>query len=493
MSNPAPRYIQTVAEAFKSGLYVSEGISFGTGKYGDLAATFAAIYLERAARNVLLDKDISSGSLREPVLKVTSLMRSMGFVSHAPVIATQDVVGKIGQMAYEFPSVFSFFEPENKPSGPVGNAALLSPEATLLDIPSIVGSLNSLTSMIKFGFSSCEGGLARSKCRESEYLPSTNGILEFNKTFVRPEGKFSFETFEGPSLRGGLDNRWVGHQFRRNDGKITVDPLDGNNHALSFPTSTSTSSINFFSEPIQNIDSNGNRVVVKFRYLGMQSDAGGCIGWASESTVSITWALCDRFNTNNNMPSNGNWISCQFAVPSHLASFRIFIGDRVEPQGDVYFDDIQIANGNTTTCTGVDVPKNDPPGQEGYSNTVVDKLATLLTAGRLGTKAKSIIVDAFDRAGSADDGLILAQQLIAASPEFHTTDIVERIDQPRDQPTFPEPTVKPYKAVVYLMFVGGCDSFNMLVPHTCNNGLYESYLGELCKRICSLKIVELLH
>ncbi len=454
---------------------------FGSGNYGDLAATFAAIYLDRAARNVLLDKDISSGSLREPVLKVTSLMRSMEFVSPAPVIVTNDIVDKIGQMAYEFPSVFSFFEPDNEPFGPVGNAALLSPEATLLDMPNIVGLLNSLTSMIKFGLSRCDGGLAKSQCNDRTYLPSENGILEFNRTYVRSEREFHYETFEGPSLRGGLDNRWVGRGFNANNGRTISDPFDSNNNVLYFPEPSLESF--FFSPPIQNIDSTGNPVVVKFRYLGWEEKVGGCIGFVDDVGVTrhayheTTWILCDGGDI---MQSNGEWISCQFVVPPEISSFRIAVADRHSPGGDAYFDDIQISSGNTTTCTDIGVPKNDPPGQEGYSDAVVDRLSTLLTAGRLSTETKSIIVDAFDGAGSADDGLVLAQQLVVSAAEFHTTNTVKSTDKSRDdQPTFPQSKRKPYKAVVYLMLGGGCDSFNMLVPYTCSNGLHQSYLGKI--------------
>ena len=89
-----------------------------------------------------------------------------------------------------------------------------------------------------------------------------------------------------------------------------------------------------------------------------------------------------------------------------------------------------------------------------------------------------MIVDAFDSAGSADDGLNLAKQLIITTSEFHTTNTVESTEEQRDKPTFPQSTGKPYKAVIYLMFGGGCDSFNMLTPYNCNNDLYQSYLGK---------------
>ena len=130
---------------------------------------------------------------------------------------------------------------------------------------------------------------------------------------------------------------------------------------------------------------------------------------------------------------------------------------------------------------GIDIPEREPPGQVGYSDKVVDRLATLLTAGRLSTEGKSIIVDAFNNAGSAEDGLRVAQQLILTTAEFHTTDIVKNSDIIRDSATFPQSTGKPYRAVIYMMLNGGCDSFNMLAPYTCNNNLYESYLGKLQK------------
>jgi uncharacterized protein (DUF1800 family) len=58
-SNPSPRYVSEVSSAFKMGRYVFDGMTYGTGKYGDLAATFAAMYLDREARNILLDADLN--------------------------------------------------------------------------------------------------------------------------------------------------------------------------------------------------------------------------------------------------------------------------------------------------------------------------------------------------------------------------------------------------------------------------------------------------
>ncbi len=473
-SNPSPRYILTVAEAFKKGSYHFGGISFGTGNYGDLEATFAAIYLDSGARSVVLDVDNSSGGLREPIVKVLALMRSMEFVSLAPITMLGGMYNKIGQEAHNFDSVFSFFRPDFRPHGRVGNAGLVSPEATLLDMPRIIGLLNGLKSVVKFGLSSCQRGFGNVVCRERMYSTSALGMLEFNKTSAATEG-FIKESFEGPSLVGGMDNMWVGNGFGPHNGEVTVDPLTTDNYVLRL--SSYSSEGDFFSPPITNQDSGGKPYVVKFRYLGFDSSAGGCIGYAdATSTLSQPWALCDTYV----MEPKGEWVSCQFVVPPEVTSFRIVVADTQLPAANAYFDDIQIASGSgseATTCSGVQVPNVDSPGQKGYSSAVVDRLSTLLTSGRLGSEAKSIVAKAFDDAGSADDGLRAAQQLIFTTAEFHTTNIVKSTGEAREDTAYPDPTGKPYRAVIYLYLQGGCDSFNMLVPYTCSNNLYESYLG----------------
>ena len=59
VSNPSPRYVKSVADAFKTGIYSANGSTFGGGKYGDMSSTIAAIFLDREARTVVLDKDPS--------------------------------------------------------------------------------------------------------------------------------------------------------------------------------------------------------------------------------------------------------------------------------------------------------------------------------------------------------------------------------------------------------------------------------------------------
>ena len=57
-SNPSPRYVRAVVDAFRSGTY--DGTTYSNA-YGDLEATFHAILLDWEARSPLLDSDPSGG------------------------------------------------------------------------------------------------------------------------------------------------------------------------------------------------------------------------------------------------------------------------------------------------------------------------------------------------------------------------------------------------------------------------------------------------
>ena len=139
---------------------------------------------------------------------------------------------------------------------------------------------------------------------------------------------------------------------------------------------------------------------------------------------------------------------------------------------------------------------------EDHAEDVVSELSTLLTSGRLGAENKQLIKEAYiaklndtaavDPAGSA---LRFAQQLMLTSPEYHTTNIVHKTGSLREQPEPPRASGTPYKAIVYVMFGGGCDSFNMLVPHTCTGekDMYNDEYFEIRQEIAlekdSLKVL----
>ena len=144
ISNPSPRYIEAVSEAFRAGSYSIGGTNFGDGRYGNLASTVAAIILDREARTVVLDTDPTSGALREPMLKLISFMRAMQFEqsASAPELRLYELQDRIGQAPHSIPNVFSFFLPEYSAPGPIKAASIKSPEAQVLSGPKMIQFLN---------------------------------------------------------------------------------------------------------------------------------------------------------------------------------------------------------------------------------------------------------------------------------------------------------------------------------------------------------------
>lgn len=122
MSNPAPAYVRRVADAFTSGSYSADGVSFGAGKRGDLAATVAAVLLDRQARQATPDGN-RAGHLREPMLLMVGALRALNGGSDSTSLHwIWDT--SLQQMVFMAPSVFNFYPPEF----PVAGTQLAGPE-----------------------------------------------------------------------------------------------------------------------------------------------------------------------------------------------------------------------------------------------------------------------------------------------------------------------------------------------------------------------------
>ncbi|KAH8060839.1 DUF1800-containing protein [Aureococcus anophagefferens] len=154
-SNPSPRYVAAVVDAFRAGSYAG----FGTGQYGDLAATLAAILLDREATSPALLADPTHGRLREPLLKVLHFMRAMELDSlDGREVELEGMDRKIGQMVHEAPSVFSYYLPDYAPQGAVARRGLVAPEAQVMEGARLIGLANGLYSLIRHGLSRCDRG-----------------------------------------------------------------------------------------------------------------------------------------------------------------------------------------------------------------------------------------------------------------------------------------------------------------------------------------------
>ena len=127
----------------------------------------------------------------------------------------------------------------------------------------------------------------------------------------------------------------------------------------------------------------------------------------------------------------------------------------------------------------------------GTSGEIVDALATLLTSGRLSLERRDLLVSVYEEFRSdhgPTEALINVEQLIALTPEFHTSGLAKDSRDLPANPTNVEPSTLPYKAIVNVFLEGGYDSFNLLVPLVCEgrnavgtfvNEQYDSERGEL--------------
>lgn len=138
---------------------------FGSGRYGDLQATFAAIVLDRDLQNSAASADPFTGGLREPILKVIGFMRATEFQSTIPLVELDLMDSKIGQMAYEQPSVFSFFRPDYSPAGAASNLTLVAPEAEVMSSGKVIGFIEGLWGLVDNGLTACGNGFGYAGCK----------------------------------------------------------------------------------------------------------------------------------------------------------------------------------------------------------------------------------------------------------------------------------------------------------------------------------------
>ncbi|WP_457446850.1 DUF1800 domain-containing protein [Roseateles sp. P5_E4] len=103
-ANPSPAYVQRVATAFNGGVLVNGLRS----KRGDMKAVLTAILTDAEAASPQAPANF--GKLREPILQLTHLLRSMGGVSDGVWLRSQ--AASLGQTVYSPASVFNFFPPD---------------------------------------------------------------------------------------------------------------------------------------------------------------------------------------------------------------------------------------------------------------------------------------------------------------------------------------------------------------------------------------------
>jgi uncharacterized protein (DUF1800 family) len=135
-SNPSPGYIHRVASVFNNN---------GSGVRGDLKAVIRAVLLDYEARSTAPLSDQTFGKSREPLIRLTHLLRSMGATPNKPGDSRffLNLQWNLDEQAPLLsPSVFNFFQPGYTHPGPIAAAGLVSPEFQITSETTVIKQVN---------------------------------------------------------------------------------------------------------------------------------------------------------------------------------------------------------------------------------------------------------------------------------------------------------------------------------------------------------------
>jgi len=156
-SNPSSEYIERVARAF--------------GKTGDLEKVIKAILLDVEARSPAVSHSEQFGKVKEPILRLTSLMRLLKansqlrldnkenglnfnfanlYEDDATILRVSDL--ELGQKALASTTVFNFFSPNFAPSGDLSTNSLVAPEMELMTESRLFSTFNVIDKLLQKGF-----------------------------------------------------------------------------------------------------------------------------------------------------------------------------------------------------------------------------------------------------------------------------------------------------------------------------------------------------
>ncbi len=137
-SNPSPGYVYRVASVFNDN---------GQGVRGDLKAVVRAILMDYDARGPAPTTQ-GAGHVREPVLRVTNLLRAFNASTPSGVFYVPLAWMTLGEEPLNSPTVFNFFSPDYAAPGPIAQAGLKSPELAITDEATVTMTANYLSNLI---------------------------------------------------------------------------------------------------------------------------------------------------------------------------------------------------------------------------------------------------------------------------------------------------------------------------------------------------------
>jgi len=131
--NPSPAYVQRVANVF---------VNNGSGVRGDMKAVIRAVLLDPEARGGGSANDPTYGSLKEPVLMITNLIRTLSGITDGNRL--EGSASGLGQRPYYSPTVFNYFPPDQTIQG----TTILAPEFLIHTTQTAISRSNLVFNMV---------------------------------------------------------------------------------------------------------------------------------------------------------------------------------------------------------------------------------------------------------------------------------------------------------------------------------------------------------
>ncbi len=155
-SNPSPEYVGRVAKQFV------------TAK-GDIRQTVKAILMDTEAIGSASLDNTSTGKVREPILRLTAILRAFKFngpglpgstqrIKTVGITNTSDQTTSFGQSPLMSPSVFNYFRPGYvPPQSEAASKGLVAPELQTTNETNVTGYINSVQNLLANGIGDVQG------------------------------------------------------------------------------------------------------------------------------------------------------------------------------------------------------------------------------------------------------------------------------------------------------------------------------------------------
>lgn len=150
-SNPSPGYVYRVATAFKNANW-------------DMQALIRGILLDDEARNTSkANSNVTYGKLREPLLRITHLMRAFGvticYPSETDNVSSSDTIN-LNQSPLLAPSVFNYFSPTYQFSrGSMASLGKVIPEMQIATEATVAAYINAVYAIVQNGIVRIDGSV----------------------------------------------------------------------------------------------------------------------------------------------------------------------------------------------------------------------------------------------------------------------------------------------------------------------------------------------